>query len=148
MVFGELDGGGSDTAAAAVDEDCFGGLGLAADEDGAVGGAVGDADGGALFEGEARGEWVDLGGGAEDALGVGAGEGAEGVDAIADFEVGGAGADGFDDAGGVGAGGEGELFWAVFAGADVGVDGVDADRLGTDDDLVGGGGGIGEFFEF
>ena len=86
---------------------------------------------------------MDLLGGAEEALGVGAGEGAEDVDALADFEIGDAGADGFDEAGGVGAGGEGEGFGAVFAGADVGVDGVDADRFGADDDLVGGGNGVG-----
>jgi hypothetical protein len=121
---------------------------LAADEEGAVGGAVGDADGGALLEGEARGQRVNLLRSAEESLGVGAGEGAEDVDALADFDVGDVGADGFDQAGGVGAGGKGEEPLAVYAGADVGIDGIDADRFSSYHNLAGGGRWVGELFEF
>ena len=80
-------------------------------------------------------------------FGVGAADGAGGVDAIAGLEAGDGGPDGFDDAGGVEAGGEGEFPRAVAAGADVGVDGVDADGFDGDDELTCRGLGVGEVLE-
>ena len=73
-------------------------------------------------------------------LGVGAGDGAGDVDAVAVGERSGAIAEGLDASGAIGSGRVGERREAqVFAGADVGIHGVDAGGVEAHEDLAGGG---------
>ncbi len=108
---GELDGGEADAARGAVNQHRFSRDGASDLEERVVGGDVGDVDGGALLEGEFVRQRINLIGIAEGFLSVGS-EGEVGSaadpDAVAGFEAIDLIADGFDDAGGVGAGGVGE----------------------------------------
>src|SRR5439155_3041534 len=81
-------------------------------------------------------------------LAIGAGAGARDVNALADFSAREVGSDNGDDAGGVEAGREGKLPRAVLAGANVGVERVDADGTEVNQDLAGAGFGVGELFQF
>ena len=136
---GELDGSNADAAAGAVDEDGFAPNGAGFLEEGPVGGGVGNIDSGALSEGKGAGKGMDLGWFAEGEFGIGAGKAPAEVNALAG---------GFDDAGSIHAGGVGEVWRrGVLAGADVGVNGVDAGSVDADEELPGCGMKVGDGFE-
>jgi hypothetical protein len=113
-----------------------------------VSSSVGNENAGALRERIFLGQTIDLRFEREGVFGVRAGEILGEVDAIAGTDFADAVADGFDDAGAIGAGRVRELRKdCVVAGTRVSVGGIDACSVDLDEDLSGGGLGRGDFFE-
>src|ERR1700675_1491836 len=99
---GDLDSGDAYTAASAVNQDSFRGVGLCRMIEGMIGSSVGDPDTGALTEAGFFWKPVHLAFQGNGVFGVGAGGGFGHVDALAGLYLGDAGANGFDRAGAVG----------------------------------------------
>src|ERR1700676_1822001 len=143
----QLDAGETDSAASAVNQNSFRGVGLGRMIEGMIGSSVGDPDAGALTEAGFFWKPVHLAFQGDGVFGVGAGDGLCHVDAVAGLYLGDAGADGFDRAGAVGSGRVGQRrLYGVGAVAHVGVVGVHAYRVNPHEDLSCGGVGGGGFF--
>lgn len=147
-----MDDGGADAAAAAVDEEGFGGLkgGFAYETE--VGGDTDEGTGGGLFVGDGRGDGVGPGFVDGDLFGESTLASEQTLvaapDAVADAELFDLDAGGFDDTGEVAADDEGlGQFHGDQAGADVGIDRVQGDGVDADADLGGANGGGGKVAE-